>query len=74
MKRPFIGSTWTDHDNRTLTVTAVNVGDTAGREVLGTVLYPDSPIDEDYACTLPTWADIWRDKVPAANPERMKIG
>lgn len=67
-----------DVEARKLIVTKVDVGNSLGREVQGKLVNNSLSTDHeriaDYSCTLKTWADIWRDKMPRVDASKMKIG
>lgn len=60
---PSIGSTWVDATGRTLHVTDVQPGSRLGRHVIGTINR------EAYACDLPTFDAVWRERRVAEESE-----
>lgn len=74
MNEPEVATTYKDTVNRSFNVQEINIGDLLGREVIGVVWKDVKGENNDYSCTLRMWEEIWRDRVPRANPEKMKIG
>jgi hypothetical protein len=72
---PIVGEIYTDYAGRDLEVLEVTIGDPYGREVIGLLQLPDRRERRvRYSCTLSTWAEIWRDKLPPIPIEDMRIG
>jgi hypothetical protein len=65
LETPQLGLIYTDADGRFLRITAVILGDRAGREVVGRVGRPGEDL-RDYSCTVAVWQRRWRDKEPVA--------
>lgn len=74
MNKPKVGNKFTDIDGRELNVQEVRIGDLLGREITGIMWHGIDGVGSNYSCTLKMWEEIWRDKVPRADPEKMKIG
>ena len=62
-----------DIEDRKLWIRKIDIGNPFGRDVQGNLIMQDM-IKIDYSCTLRMWEEIWRDRVPRCNPEKMKIG
>lgn len=60
--------TYDDCEGRQLVISKVILNDRLGREVQGTIQ------SDPYSCTIKAWSEIWRDKVPRIQFDKMKIG
>lgn len=75
-KAPTQGGRFHDAEGRVLVVDAVHVGDPLGREVRGMIEHDSAEgrRRDRYACTLVTWADVWRDRAPRTPLAVQKVG
>jgi hypothetical protein len=71
---PSAGDEYEDATGRRLKVTEVNLGAKDGREVIGAVFNGEEQIGDFYSTTAETWAAVWRDKAPPADPRKLKVG
>jgi predicted RNA-binding Zn-ribbon protein involved in translation (DUF1610 family) len=73
---PQVGESFWDIENRKLLVNKVDIKNCLDRQVQGTIFiskiyHEPSFSEQDYSCTLDTWAAIWRDKLPRADAAKM---
>jgi hypothetical protein len=71
--KPELNVIYTDYNGRELIINKIDIGNRLGREVQG-IIYTSKKDKSDYSCTLKSWEEIWWDKLPPMNPDKMKIG
>jgi hypothetical protein len=72
MHRPLEKTTYHDIEDRELTVQKVDLKNNLDRHIQGRIAANGNITD--YSCSLQIWADIWRDRAPRLDPNKMKIG